>query len=217
MCLFAQYQLTTLLFLAALVLTIGWLLLRSQRHLSRRSADPSSAYRIDPPGPPRKAHHLDGPPETAPTQLEMHEAMRELSAELDTKLDLLQQLIREADRAAARLEAALEAARTASPQPAGAQRPEPAADHSSTRPRPAQSQAAGQAEALRSASADHDEGPGFHDTEASVPTGEKPPPERRFLEIYTLADSGFDATEIARRVGTPVGEVELILSLRAKR
>jgi len=33
-------------------------------------------------------------------------------------------------------------------------------------------------------------------------------------EIYTLSDYGFDAAEIARRVGSPVGEVELILGLR---
>ena len=32
-----------------------------------------------------------------------------------------------------------------------------------------------------------------------------------------LADYGFAPTEIARRVGSPVGEVELILGLRAKR
>ncbi len=37
---------------------------------------------------------------------------------------------------------------------------------------------------------------------------------RRQEEIYTLADYGYEPAEIARRVGTPVGEVELILSLR---
>jgi hypothetical protein len=35
-------------------------------------------------------------------------------------------------------------------------------------------------------------------------------------EIYTLADYGYDAAEIARRVGCPIGEVELILSLRGR-
>jgi hypothetical protein len=35
-------------------------------------------------------------------------------------------------------------------------------------------------------------------------------------EIYTLADYGYDAAEIARRVGSPIGEVELTLSLRGK-
>ena len=40
---------------------------------------------------------------------------------------------------------------------------------------------------------------------------------QRRQEIYTLADSGLEAAEIARRVGSPVGEVELILGLRQKR
>ena len=39
---------------------------------------------------------------------------------------------------------------------------------------------------------------------------------RRQEEIYTLADYGHDAAEIARRIGSPVGEVELILGLREK-
>ncbi len=33
-------------------------------------------------------------------------------------------------------------------------------------------------------------------------------------DIYHLADYGFAPAEIARRVGSPIGEVELVLSLR---
>ena len=40
------------------------------------------------------------------------------------------------------------------------------------------------------------------------------PRDRRQEEIYTLADYGYEPAEIARRVNRPVGEVELILSLR---
>jgi hypothetical protein len=47
--------------------------------------------------------------------------------------------------------------------------------------------------------------------------GHRPPMERRYEEIYTLADYGYEAAEIAQRVGAPVGEVQLILGLRAKR
>ena len=36
-------------------------------------------------------------------------------------------------------------------------------------------------------------------------------------EIYTLADYGFDAAQIAGRIGAPIGEVQLILGLRDKR
>jgi DNA-directed RNA polymerase specialized sigma24 family protein len=39
----------------------------------------------------------------------------------------------------------------------------------------------------------------------------------RYQEIYTLADYGYPPSEIAQRMGSPVGEIELILSLRDKR
>ena len=40
--------------------------------------------------------------------------------------------------------------------------------------------------------------------------------DRRQAEIYRLSDDGYSSTAIAHEVGVPVGEVELILSLRAK-
>ena len=43
-----------------------------------------------------------------------------------------------------------------------------------------------------------------------------PPRDRRQEEIYTLSDYGYEPAEIARRVNRPVGEVELILSLRGR-
>jgi hypothetical protein len=39
----------------------------------------------------------------------------------------------------------------------------------------------------------------------------------RYDEIYLLFDYGHPAAEIAQRVGLPIGEVELILSLRTRR
>jgi hypothetical protein len=72
-----------------------------------------------------------------------------------------------------------------------------------------------QAEALKSAGGD---GPGGDRRGAGRSDAEERlPAERRYEEIYMLADYGFAPTEIARRVGSPVGEVELILGLRAKR
>jgi hypothetical protein len=46
------------------------------------------------------------------------------------------------------------------------------------------------------------------------PPKEKPTIARRHAEIYTLADAGHPSAAIASRVGSPIGEVELILSLR---
>ena len=40
---------------------------------------------------------------------------------------------------------------------------------------------------------------------------------QREQEIFTLADYGYDAVEIAHRVGSLVGEVELVLGLRNQR
>jgi hypothetical protein len=39
----------------------------------------------------------------------------------------------------------------------------------------------------------------------------------RYDEIYALADYGLELAEISQRVGSPVGEIELILGLRGKR
>jgi hypothetical protein len=41
------------------------------------------------------------------------------------------------------------------------------------------------------------------------------PPDPRPRRVYELADAGLGAVEIARQTGQPVGEVELILSLRS--
>ena len=70
-----------------------------------------------------------------------------------------------------------------------------------------------QAEALRSVHPAH--------SPAVVPTPHGSAPtsgrEQRYNEIYLLADYGHSLPEIAQRLAVPVGEVELILSLRDKR
>lgn len=49
------------------------------------------------------------------------------------------------------------------------------------------------------------------------PTMTEAAPPGRYDEIYLLADYGHPAAEIAQRLGLPIGEVELILSLRKQR
>jgi hypothetical protein len=46
---------------------------------------------------------------------------------------------------------------------------------------------------------------------------EKPDPDPRHVEVYTLADQGLALAEIAQRLKRPNGEVELILALRPRR
>jgi hypothetical protein len=69
-----------------------------------------------------------------------------------------------------------------------------------------QGQASNQAERLRPASP------------PTAPEAASPAPEPgRYDEIYLLADYGHPPAEIAQRVKLPIGEVELILSLRKRR
>ena len=49
------------------------------------------------------------------------------------------------------------------------------------------------------------------------PLPSEPSAERCHDEIYALADYGFSAADIANRVGSPIGEVELILGLRERK
>lgn len=133
------------------------------------------------------------PSEPAPTwmerwEVEMHQLARELSARLDSKMSALQHLTRDADRAAARLEAALKAT--------GA------------------SARTNQAEGLlpgRTAPPAPDPG-----ETASRSTARRLTPSR-YDEIYLMADYGHPSSEIAARLGLPIGEVDLILSLRKGR
>ena len=54
------------------------------------------------------------------------------------------------------------------------------------------------------------------EAEASALSAETAPPEPNREQIYTLADYGYTAAEIARRTGNPIAEVELILALRKR-
>jgi hypothetical protein len=135
------------------------------------------------------------PDDLARWEVEMHETARQLSAQLDAKLGLLQSLIAEADRAAARLEEALDRAHPTLPPGSPAESLRPAAGHA----RDLQEDFETAADANSSTAG---EDPRMTDR------------ARRREEVYRLADYGFSVTEIARRAGLPVGEVELMLSLR---
>jgi hypothetical protein len=203
--------LPTLVFLGALVLTIALVLLRTQRYYARtNTARPSLApperMATSPPGPT-----LGAPAPIVNWEVEMHDMARQLAAQLDSKIRVLEHLIHEADRAAARLEAALAAG------PSGASPPE--TKEPPPHPSPPVDRPIGppvsQAEALKAASAADRASPTPREAEAFV--GARSRADKRYEPIYTLADYGYDAAEIARRTGTPVGEVQLILSLRSAR
>ncbi len=148
------------------------------------------------------------PDDLAEWEVEMHETARRLCGQLDAKLGLLQSLVVEADRAAARLEDALKRAYPALPPgsqaesllpPGGQPRDSGGRKPPKFRDPPSD---------LEGAPADSD---GCSSDGESLSATDR---ARRRAEVYRLADYGFATPEIAKRVGSPVGEVELILSLR---
>lgn len=181
---------TTILFLAGLALTCGVLLFRTHRQLAARpkSVLPPPASFSQPSVAPRSAHRLDSPAEIRRWEVELHDLARDVQAQLDTKIGIMQQLVRDAQYQAERLEAAVARASEIGHLPENhAARSRPASDGPDTRVRV-------------------DNAAPKAGTSAS----------RRHAEIYALADAGLSSAAIAGRVGSPIGEVELILGLRGR-
>lgn len=212
-----------MIFLGILVLTTMVLLMRTSRYFARpKSTEPSwsSVARKPRNAGPRSANI---PQEMASWEVEMHEFVREIKAELDSKMRALQAITADADRASARLEAALRASNNSALHREGEAPAEPNNCASAARqePRPPDvvqlfrqdtaaskhgidlsNLPASQAQSLSAARTHH--------AEHSSPQAKKD-------EIYTLADYGMKPADIASRVGHPIGEIELILSLRGKK
>lgn len=129
----------------------------------------------------------------------MHDLARELSGKLDSKIRVLELLIREANEAAARLEAAVRS--EVSVKNSG--RPV----HSDTSSRGTRSalEAPGRPQPISPLAT------AAIDAKKPLKIANNP----RFERIYALADAGMSATTIANQIGSQVGEVELILSLRS--
>jgi hypothetical protein len=133
-------------------------------------------------------------------EIEMHELARELRGQIDTKMRALEALIRTADDAIARLDQAIDRAESLGlldeHEPVGA------------------------ATTWGSATATHDASPTTA-SRANTVTRSAPrtrpmhiDDEARFERVYALADAGLSTAKIAAQIGSQVGEVELILSLR---
>lgn len=103
----AQSDPLALFVLVALGLTIAILMLRAHRYLARQRGDDHALVVPPRPKPEPAARLMDGPPELARWEVEMHQTTRDLSAELNSRVSVLRAMVGEADRAAARLESAL--------------------------------------------------------------------------------------------------------------
>lgn len=120
-------------------------------------------------------------------EVHLHELARDLAGQLDTKIHLVEQLVRDAQAQAARLEAII-------------------------------------ARAERTVVSSHaeDDLPGWDDMPADshpdarchLPVGQQA--DLTLNEIYRMADAGYTSHAIAERLDTPIGDVELAISLRAR-
>lgn len=133
----------------------------------------------------------------------MHELARELSGQLDSKIRVLELLIREANEAAARLEAAV--GRTTSTKHEVRSTKDEVLNHGY--------RAVPNSETPHNSPAAPREIAAF---KSSKPSSKpfKIAGNPRFERVYALADAGMSPSAIANQIGSQVGEVELILSLR---
>lgn len=206
--------------LALAIVFIWFSLIRMQRR-GGRQVPPSlrdETQRSDLTGQMHEPGHMPHPSTVTDWEVRMHELARDIEGRITSKLGLLENLVREADRAAARLEAALRASeQLRQTQAAGVLSPEP--------PHVPQGSASGELgpvppQVTARPASESDDAPadaeqlGEHDAKVVAGSSREARPAE---EIYTLADYGFDPDEIAHRTGLPVGEVQLILSLRKTR
>ncbi|HUY33929.1 MAG TPA: hypothetical protein VMV69_14375 [Pirellulales bacterium] len=200
MWLLAEIEVAKIIFLSALMLSSGWLLVRTYRQRRR-------TIEVAPPNPrsragsmPATAERLrEAPAEFRRWEAEMRDLARTLSAQFDGKIDVLERLMRDAERQITRLEELGErASRLTSGEPASSLPPGHFA-------RPADAGSHGPSGAKASLRAD------------APAVRAMAPAARRHEEIYALADSGLTSAAIAARIGSPVGEIELILGLRHTR
>jgi hypothetical protein len=127
-------------------------------------------------------------------EVEMHRLARDIKGEIDSKMQALAQLIQQADQACSQLDASLARVQAGDCRTADGLR----APHFGPRARNYKS--------VTSVSAVPNSESGSREELTDDP---------RFERVYALADAGFSATRIANQIGSQVGEVELILSLRA--
>jgi uncharacterized membrane protein YccC len=193
MWLLADVEIAKIVFLSALVVTCGWLLVRTYRQPRRTARLAGSSRSLSrEPRLPAAAAPMAAPPEIQRWETEARDLARSLSAQLDGKAGTLERLIRDAERQITRLEQLCEqAARLSSSESS----PNLAPNHFVHQPETAMTGLRASPTAARAMSS----------------------AARRHEEIYALADSGLASELIAARIGSPVGEIDLILGLRQTR
>jgi hypothetical protein len=227
---FTDMNMPQIIMLGAVVAITIILLMRTSRYFARPKAPEPSWSSVGRRTKSDGEHAANVPQEMAAWEVEMHEFVREIKAELDSKMRALQAVITDADRAAARLEAALRGTPNASLPREGEALTEPnsmskASLNAAARQEPRPPEIAKRSINFQEEAGKRQQGIDLSALPVSqaeslspsgVPHAEHSSAQAKKEEIYTLADYGMTSAEIASRVGHPIGEVELILSLRGK-
>ncbi|HEX5498253.1 MAG TPA: hypothetical protein VFX03_03465, partial [Thermomicrobiales bacterium] len=178
---------------------------RTQRRIrqqGRSQAAPVSTWMQPSAAPAAAPNRLDAPLELQRWEVQLHEVARETTAKIDNKISLLEHLIRDADERIARLQEVGEWLDRSAKLDV-----EPSAERAIVLSK----LSAGDRGRSMSTSSDRA-------AETAYERPAKSGPISRFSgEIYALADAGHTSAEIAGRLNSPIGEVELILGLRRQR
>lgn len=175
------------MFGAGVLMLIFLLMRRSRRYLGKTKKEGVTSR-----GQLKDARYdtplLDAPPDLLRWQVEMHETARHLKAELDSKMAALQAITRIASAESARLEAAIARA-----EQLGV------------------STCADTLAAIEALSENDDFGNSLLPT---VPLAKSEEIAARRDAVFQLADQGLASKAIAQSIGAPLGDVELLMSLR---
>lgn len=199
-----------LLGMVILILSVRRATRRGLRRSASASTDPRPKTAVD---PATAKVLLDVPAQLTRWEVRMHDLTRDFSGRLDTKITILDAMLREAAEKIAQLEETLSRVDRAVSRLAAMQ---DIADEAGNNLRPF-------AEGLPPRVASRDMADGAEGFSAKGPERENPyaprprPDDPRWREIYALAAEGQSSALIAQRVGCPIGEVELILSLRSEK
>ncbi len=206
-------------FLLGLALLCVILLMRSKRYFRQVTHYQVPKPHSPPPKVPAKTTAAIVSREAEKLEVSMHELARDLSGQLDSKIRVLELLIREANAAAERLEVAVQRAdgtgQGAGDRGQGTREITPnyqVASSSEQTPRGFVNPAVEVSDPLPK------QRPRFRAPSRPRQAADAQPLKiagnPRFERIYALADAGLSVAKIANQIGSQIGEVELILSLR---
>jgi hypothetical protein len=209
MTLLAEISAMPYVFLLLILGVIGWLLFRITRRINQKETLRPTPRMTN----TARSLGTAPPPEFDRWSVEMQEIARDTLAQIDTKMRALDYLTTKATAAAQRLEVAIAQEN---------QEDHNSVDETQSAPRtgaapishttPESLDVHSQADMLERATGRTHHGDTRQGNADREPTATDVEPRRRL--IYEMADRGVDLAAIATEVGSPVGEIELILGLR---